>query len=128
MEIPVRMVDTVVAATAPAGTKKQSSAGRRNTFIQFLSLSFVGEELSFLHPEAVLLVHELDDLRDGITFSQFCPDEAFFLHGSLGHVALALSQRQLSTALTGAFEIHGHLPDLVLYRVCCCGRYHLDSR
>ena len=47
MEIQVSMVDTVVAATAPAGTKKQSSAARRNTFIQFLSLSFVGEELSF---------------------------------------------------------------------------------
>jgi hypothetical protein len=33
MEIPVRMVDTVVAATAPAGTKKQSSAAQRKKFI-----------------------------------------------------------------------------------------------
>ena len=91
MEIPVRIVDTVVAATAPAGTKKQFTAANRNTFIRSLSSTFGGEGSSFLYPEAVLFVHELDDLRDGEPFVQLGTDEPFLLHRSLGHVALALS-------------------------------------
>ena len=87
-----------------------------------------GEGSFFLYPEAVFFVHELDNLGDGEPFIQLGTDEPFLLHRSLGHVALALSQRQLSTAPAGALEVHGHLTNLVLYRVCCCGRCRLDGR
>ena len=65
MEIQAGIVDTVVAAPAPAGTKKQFTATNRNTFLRSLSSTCGREGSSFLYPEAVLLVHQLDDLRDG---------------------------------------------------------------
>jgi len=81
----------VAVATAPAGNKKQSSAAQRKKFIRSLSSSCGGEGSPFLYPKAVLLVHELDDLRYGEPFIQLGTDEPFLLHRSLGHVALALS-------------------------------------
>ena len=119
MEIPVRMVDMVVAATAPVGTKKQFTAANRNIFVRSLSHSFRGEGSSFLYPESVFFIHQLDDLRDGVSFHQFIPNKTFLLHCSLGHVALALSQGQFTTAAAGALEVHRYLTNLVLNRVCC---------
>ena len=67
---------------------------------------------------AVFLFQQLYDLRNGTTFSQFRANEAFLLHRSLGHVALALCQGQLSAAATRTLKVHRHLKDLILHGIC----------
>ena len=51
MEIQVSMVDTVVAATAPAGTEKQFTAANRNTLDTIPLLLIWGRGIVFFIPE-----------------------------------------------------------------------------
>ena len=110
---------TTVTATAPADDKLQSSAEIKKTFERSLSSSFGGEGSSFLCTEAVLFVYQLYDLRDVVSFHQFISDEIFLLHRALRHVALALDQRQFTTAPAGTPEVHGDQTNLIFQGVCC---------